>query len=716
MENRASVMNYQKESLSFEERARDLVSRISVEDCIAQMLHNAPKIEELGIPDYNWWSEALHGVARAGLATVFPQAIGLAASFDPDTIKQAADIISTEGRAKFNEFRRENDHDIYKGLTYWSPNINIFRDPRWGRGQETYGEDPHLTGILGDAFVRGLQGDDPRYLKSAACAKHYAVHSGPENVRHEFDSRVSEKDLWETYLPAFEKLALESKVAGFMGAYNRTNGEPCCGHSVLGIEILRKKWGFEGYFVSDCGGISDFHLRHKICATAVESVSIALKNGTDLNCGNMYGNLITAFREGLVTEEQIRAAVYRIMLIRMRLGMFDKSTPWDNLDYTNVDTTAHRAFNLSTAQKTLVLLKNDNGFLPINKKSLKTVAVIGPNAISTAALEGNYCGTAGEYSTVYSGIREALPEDVRIFYAQGCHLVKDRVEESMLPDDRLSEAVAIARHSDLVILAVGLDQYVEGEEMINDIRGLKGDKPDLLLPESQRRLIKAVCGVGKPVVIVNMSGSAIDLDDGNEKAAAIIQAWYPGAQGGRAIAGLIFGDYSPSGRLPVTFYHNNDDMPEYTDYAMEGRTYRFLKQEPLYPFGYGLSYTAFSYSELNAPETIQAGESLRCSVRVKNTGEMDGEEVVQIYLKITDADVRVPNYSLCGVKRVFLRKGGETECVFDIAPSSMYAYEDDGSRKVHAGAYILYAGGSQPDNLSRRLTGNTVLSREFAVK
>lgn len=716
MESNKAGLSYQNENLPFEERAEDLVSRMSIEDCVAQMLFAAPKLEELGIPAYNWWNEALHGVARAGLATVFPQAIGLAASFDPVTLKQVAEIIATEGRAKYNEFRRQNDRDIYKGLTFWSPNINIFRDPRWGRGQETFGEDPWLTGLLGDAFVRGLQGDNPRYLKAAACAKHYAVHSGPESLRHEFDAEVSDKDLWETYLPAFEKLACESGVEGFMGAYNLMNGEPCCGHSVLGVDILRNKWGFKGYFTTDCGAIADFHLYHKICATAVESVSIALKNGTDLNCGNMYGNLLIALKEGLISEEQIRTAAYRLMRTRMRLGMFDKSTPWDHLSYMDVDTPENRAANLAAAQKTLVLLKNENGFLPVDKKSLKTVAVIGPNAMSAVALEGNYCGTAGEYHTIYDGIREALPEDVRVFCARGCHLTGDRTESlSALADDRISEAVAVAGHADMIILAVGLDQYIEGEEMEHDILGLKGDKPDLLLPGPQRRLLTAVCNTGKPVVIVNMSGSAIDLADGNEKAAAIIQAWYPGAEGGRAVAGLIFGDYSPSGRLPVTFYHNGDPLPEFTDYAMEGRTYRFLKREPLYPFGYGLSYTSFSYSDLSAPEKIAAGEALRCSVRVKNTGGMDGEEVVQLYLKIKGADVRVPNYGLCGARRVFLQKGEETECVFEIAPSSMFVYADDGSRRVHLGEYTIYAGGSQPDDLSHRLTGNAVLSRSYIV-
>ena len=706
--------NQQREA-EIERRAREIVDQMTVEECVWQTLYTAPAIERLGIPSYNWWNEALHGVARAGLATVFPQAIGLAACFDEELMKRVADVISTEGRAKYNEAQKHGDHDIYKGLTFWSPNVNLFRDPRWGRGQETYGEDPCLTARLGMAFVKGLQGDDPDHLKAAGCAKHFAVHSGPESLRHEFDAEASPRDLWETYLPAFEALATEAGVEGFMGAYNRTNGEPCCGHSVLMKQILRGKWGFEGYFTSDCWAIADFHLHHHVCDTPVESVTLAMKNGTDLNCGQMYGHLLTAYHEGKVTEEELRSAAFRLMRTRLRLGLPGETTPWDGLTYVDVDTDEHRALNLDAARKALVLLKNQDGFLPLDRTKLHTVAVIGPNAISTVALEGNYCGTAGEYHTVYDGIREALPQTTRVYYAQGSHLCLDRVEDlSKNPNDRISEAVAIASRCELVILAVGLDQYIEGEEMPGSKLKTCGDKADLLLPEGQRALITAIGQTGVPTVIVNMSGSAIDLADGNDYAKAIIQAWYPGAEGGRAVAQLIFGDYSPSGRLPVTFYRNDEDLPAFTDYAMTNRTYRFREQKPLYPFGYGLSYTRFAYSGLRVE--VAAGEPVRVFATVQNIGGRAGDEIVQAYIHLEDAGVPVPLRTLAAFRRASLKPGERREVELKLLPSALYEYEEDGARHTHSGQVRLWVGGRQPDERSRELTGTEVLETLFTLE
>ena len=692
-------------------RAREMVNQMTAEECVQQMLYTAPKNEKAGLPSYNWWNEALHGVARAGLATVFPQAIGLAACFDAELIRRVADVIATEGRAKYNEAQRYGDHDIYKGLTFWSPNVNLFRDPRWGRGQETYGEDPCLTARLGVAFVEGLQGEDPEHLKAAACAKHYAVHSGPEGIRHEFNAEVSERDLWETYLPAFEALATEANVEGFMGAYNRTNGEPCCAHSELMGKVLREKWGFEGYYTSDCGAIVDFYKYHHICNDAVESVALALKEGTDLNCGRMYGYLLTALAEGKVTEEQIRESAYRLIRTRLRLGLPGEKTPWDGLNYLDVDTKESRALNLDVARKAMVLVKNEGGFLPLDRTKLRTVAVIGPNANSTVALEGNYCGTAGEYHTVLDGVREALPESVRVFYAQGSHLCQDRVEVmSQLPNDRISEAVAVANHSDVVILVVGLDQYVEGEEMPDSKLKTNGDKADMLLPESQRALITAIGRTGVPTIIVNMTGSAIDLADGSDYAKAIVQAWYPGAQGGRAAAQLIFGDYSPSGRLPVTFYHNDDSMPEFTDYSMQGRTYRFIDYKPLYPFGYGLSYTRFAYSGLR----VEAEEDgMHVFVTVENIGAMDGDEIVQAYVHLENVAYPVPLRTLAAFGRVPLRRGEKREVELTLAPSTLCVYDDAGNRIAHKGAVRLWVGGHQPDARSLELTGAEVLETVF---
>ena len=707
---------YLDESLSFEERAKDLVSRMTLEEKASQMRYDAPAIPRLGIPSYNWWNEALHGVARAGTATVFPQAIGMAATFDEDLIREVADVISTEARAKYNAYQQEGDHDIYKGLTFWSPNINIFRDPRWGRGHETYGEDPYLASRLGVAFVKGLQGDHPKYLKAAACAKHYAVHSGPESERHRFNAEVSQKDLWETYLPAFESLVKEARVESVMGAYNRTNGEPCCGSETLIKKILRGKWGFKGHFVSDCWAIRDFHVNHMVTKTAPESAALALKNGCDLNCGNTYLHLLEAYNEGLITEEQIDEAVTRLMITRMKLGMFDspEKVPFNTIKFEENDTEEHKKFNLEVAKKTLVLLKNKNNFLPLSK-DIKSIAVIGPNADSRTALEGNYMGRASEYVTILEGIREAVGENTRIYYSEGCHLWRPKVQGLAQPKDRISEAVACAKAADVAIVCLGLDATIEGEEGDTGNEFASGDKRDLNFPGLQQELLEKVYETGTPVVLVILSGSAMACTWADEHVEAIIQAWYPGAQGGRAVASVLFGDHNPCGRLPVTFYRTTEELPDFTDYSMKNRTYRYMKNEALYPFGYGLSYTTFEYSDLKVAEKIEAGKDLQVSVTVTNTGKRAGDEIVELYIRDEEASVEVPNWQLCGMKRVTLQPGESREVTFTVTAQQMCIVNNEGERVLEPGKFTIFAGGSQPDERSARLLGRRPLSAVFEV-
>lgn len=701
---------YQNEKLGFEERAEDLVEHMTVEEAASQLLFDAAPIPRLGVQAFNWWNEALHGAARSGMATVFPQAIGMAAMFDDEMIKKVAEVIATEGRAKYNTFQKYGDYGIYKGITFWSPNLNVFRDPRWGRGQETYGEDPYLIGKLGRAFIKGLQGDDPRYLKTAACAKHFAVHSGPEKERHEFDAIVSKQDMEETYLPQFKE-AVDADVEGVMGAYNRTNGEPCCGSRTLMVDILRNKWKFKGYFTSDCWAIADFHLHHMVTDTPTESVALALKNGCDLNCGNTYAYLLAALKEGLITEEDIRRSAVRLMTTRMKLGMFDEKTPFDQISYEVIDCEEHRKLNEEAARKSLVLLKN-NGILPIDKSTLKNVAVIGPNANSITVLNGNYHGTANQYHTVLEAVRAALP-GVRINYSKGSHLYEYKLEDPGYAGDCLAEVKQQVDLADVVILVVGMDETIEGEEILN-LEDFTGDKKDLRLPETQRNLIHTVVERNKPVVLVNMTGSAVDFEHGNY-ADAIIQAWYPGAMGGKAIADLIFGVYSPSGKLPVTFYSNANHLPAFEDYRMENRTYKFFREQPLYPFGYGLSYTTFAYSDLNCRDTIACGESLSLSVSVRNTGKTASDEVVELYLRDDEASVRVPVHKLVGCKRVFLQPGESRQVEFTIDAGQFCIIDEEGEFRYEAGSYTIYAGGSQPDSYSRKLTGQQVISTRITM-
>ncbi|MGI6705588.1 MAG: glycoside hydrolase family 3 C-terminal domain-containing protein [Clostridia bacterium] len=714
----ADLPAYKDESLSFEERAKDLVSRMTLEEKASQMVYNAPAIPRLGIPAYNWWNEALHGVARAGVATMFPQAIGMAATFDEELLQKVADVISTEGRAKYHEFQRKGDHGIYKGLTFWSPNINIFRDPRWGRGHETYGEDPYLTSRLGVAFVKGLQGDHSKYLKAAACAKHYAVHSGPENERHTFNAVVSEKDLRETYLPAFKALVKEARVESVMGAYNRTNGEPCCGSKTLLQKILREEWGFQGHVVSDCWAIRDFHVNHMVTSTAPESATLAVNNGCDLNCGNTYLHVLTALQEGLITEEAIDSAVTRLMMTRMKLGMFDKpeNVPYTNIPYEVNDSKEHQALALELSKKSMVLLKNEGGLLPLDRKKLKSIAVIGPNANSRDALVGNYEGTATRYITVLEGIQDAVDENTRVFYAEGCHLYRDRVQGLGEPRDRFAEAISAAERADVVVMCLGLDANIEGEEGDASNEYASGDKRDLKLPGLQQELLETIHKVGKPLILVLLSGSALAVTWADQNIPAIIQAWYPGAQGGKAIADLIFGEYSPSGKLPVTFYKSTEELPDFRDYSMKNRTYRYMENEALYPFGYGLSYAQFEYCDAKvSSESIQAGDTLQCSVKVKNVGSWESDEIVQLYLKDVEASVTVPKWQLQGMKRVRLAPNQEMEVSFTLTPRQMALIDDHGKCILEPGTFRVFLGGSQPDKRSEELLDTKPAMVEFEV-
>lgn len=694
---------YKDKTRSCEERAKDLVSRMTVLEKCEQLKYDAPAIERLGVPAYNWWNEGLHGVARAGVATMFPQAIGMAASFDDGLLFDIANVISTEARAKYNEYSRLGDRDIYKGLTLWSPNINIFRDPRWGRGHETYGEDPYLTTRLGVAFVKGLQGDG-EVMRAAACAKHFAVHSGPEAIRHEFDAVADKKDLEETYLPAFEALVKEAKVEGVMGAYNRTNGEPCCGSTYLSSRL--KEWGFDGYFVSDCWAIADFHMHHHVTATATESVALALKNGCDVNCGNTYLHLYKAYEEGLVTEEEITTACEHLFRTRMRLGMFDE-TEYDKLGYKDVETKEHLALSRKAAETACVLLKND-GILPLDKSKIDTIAVIGPNAQNIGALRGNYYGTASRYETILMGIQDEF--DGRVLYSEGANIVREKSEGLALPMDRIAEAKAVAANADVVVLCVGLDEGLEGEEGDQGNEYGSGDKRSLLLPKSQQKLVEAVLNVGKPTVIIIASGSSLNINTDKEN--ALLQAFYPGSEGGKAIADILFGKVSPSGKLPVTFYKGIDQLPEFTDYFMRDRTYRYddySKNHILYPFGYGLTYSDIKVTAVNVKKD---GEALKADVTLKNSGKA-GSDVIEVYFKSSSKDA-VRNHALCAFKKAALGEGEEKTVTVDIPLKNLTVVNDDGVRYLDKDAEtVLYFGTSQPDELSVSLTGKKPVEVKF---
>lgn len=671
-------------------RARELVAQMTLEEKAEQLKYDAPAIKRLGVPFYNWWNEALHGVARAGTATVFPVTLGMAASFDKNLVKEVAECIAIEGRAKYNQFQKQEDYGIYKGLTYWSPNINIFRDPRWGRGHETFGEDPYLTGTMGKAFIEGLQGDDEEYLMTAACVKHLAVHSGPEKKRHELNAEVTSKELYETYLPAFEMCVKEAQAEGAMGAYNRTNGEPCCGSFYLIRDLLRGEWGFEGYYVSDCWAIRDFHEKHFVTRTPQESAALALHAGCDINCGSTYLHMLKAYEEGLVTEEEITTSAERAFTTRFLLGLFDK-TKWDSIPYTVVDSKEHKALNEKAARESIVLLKN-NGLLPLNKKELHTIGVIGPNADNRVALMGNYHGTASRYITVLEGITDYVGEDVQVLYSVGSNLITNTVKRASKPDNYFSEARAVAEHSDVVVLCLGLDETVEGEEShISTGEMSGGDKVNLLLPQCQRELMEEVLSVGKPTVAILLAGGAMDLTLAQERADAVLAGWYPGARGGKALAELLFGETSPAGKLPITFYASDYELPDFEDYHMKNRTYRFVESEPLYPFGYGLTYskvkletalvTGFEAEALDK-ETEESDriKNVRVKAVLVNTGKTDTDEVVQVYIKPLNSSLAVPNPELCAYERVHIKAGESIEVTLGIPAKSFTCVNAEGKR------------------------------------
>jgi beta-glucosidase len=851
---------YQTPSAPIEKRVDDLLGRLTLEEKVSQLMNDSAAIDRLGVPRYNWWGECLHGVARAGRATVFPEPIGLAATWDTGLLLRVSTAISDEARAKYNDFVRRGQRNIYQGLSFWSPNVNLFRDPRWGRGMETYGEDPYLSGRMAVQFVRGLQGDDPKYLKAVATPKHYAVHSGPESERHVFDAAIDDHDLFDAYLPQFEAAVKEGGALSVMCAYNSVDGRPACASPRLLGEILRKQWGFAGYVVSDCGAIGDVYETHKFAAGALEGVARTLEAGTDLDCGTEYTNLLPAVRAGLLKESEIDTSVRRLLTIRFRLGMFDlpSMVKYARIPYSVNDSPAHRALALEAARKSIVLLKNDNHTLPL-AKSIKTIAVIGPNADDEDALTGNYNGTPSAPVTPLEGIRRKLGSTAKVLYARGGNLADNMPTFETVPASALStdaagavkglraeyyaantfdgkryregvqtwppeldtsgpepkalaplftrtdaridfnwwekaprasmkdgdfgvrwtgflrvpvsgayqlgafgrnafeiyldgkplvsrnfmheagygyEAVELkagkayairidyhqylgnarirllwshpagsgrdaalyaARQADAVVLVLGLSPRLEGEEMQVPVKGFSGgDRVDIGLPASQQKLMEEIVAVGKPVILVLMNGSALAVTWARDHVPAIVEAWYPGQAGGDAIADVLFGDYNPAGRLPVTFYRSADQLPAFTDYRMDGRTYRYFSGDPLYPFGYGLSYSTFEYRNLHLPAKATAGEPLAVSVEVRNSGQTPGEEVVELYVKHIGAAVPAPQISLEGFTRVSLQPGESRTVEFSLALRQLSTVQADGKRLAEPGTVVISAGGAQP--------------------
>ena len=684
-------------ALKVEVRVEDLVSRMTPDEKISQMMNAAPAIERLDIPAYEWWNECLHGVGRAGLATVYPQAIGLGATWDKDLIFRVATAISDEARAKHHEFVRNNSRKRYQGLTFWTPNINIFRDPRWGRGQETYGEDPFLTGKIGVQFIKGLQGDDPKYFKTIATVKHFVVHSGPEPERHSFDAVTDERDFRETYLPQFEMGIKEGKAYSLMCAYNRYNGETACGSSNLLNGILRTEWGFDGYVVSDCGAITDIFRGHKVVSTADSASAMAVKAGTDLECSNVYRSLKQAIEKNLISEQELDVSLKRLFTARFRLGMFDppEMVKYQQIPFSILDCEQNKQLAKETTLKSIVLLKNLGNLLPL-KKDIGTVAVIGPNSDESFVLLGNYNGTPSDPVTPLRGIREELSGKSEVIYARGCNWVAGMPNQK--PDEELkAEAVAVAKKADVVIMCMGITPRLEGEEMRVTVDGFRGgDRVRIDLPDVQQQLIKEIHTLGKPVILVLLNGSAIAINWEKENIPAIIEAWYPGQAGGEAIADIIFGDYNPAGRLPVTFYKSLNDLPPFEDYKMINRTYRYFSGEPLFPFGYGLSYTTFSYSKLIIPKNSTPGKPVTVSVRVKNRGKRAGEEVVQLYVSNLTAEVPVPLRTLKGFERIHLEPGESKSIIFTLSPEDFSVIDTNNKRVVLPGTFMISAGGCSP--------------------
>ena len=687
---------FRNPELSIDQRVDDLVSRLILEEKVKQMLNNTPPIERLGIPAYNWWNECLHGVGRSNYkVTVFPQAIGMAASWDDMLLKQVASAIADEGRAIYNDTQRKKDYSQYHALTYWTPNINIFRDPRWGRGQETYGEDPFLTGKMGKAFVLGLQGDDPCYLKASACAKHYAVHSGPESSRHIFNADVTTYDLWDTYLPAFRDLVVDAKVSGVMCAYNAFQGQPCCGNDLLMQSILRDKWQFKGYVTSDCGAIDDFYRHHKTHPNAESAAADAVFHGTDLDCGQeAYMALIKAVREGVITEKQLDISLRRLFSIRFRLGLFDPldKVPYSNIPISVLECAQHQELAKRMAQESIVLLKNKKGLLPLSKDKLKKIVVMGPNADNKDALLGNYNGYPTRMLTPLQAIRERIGNEAEVLFVKGPDYVGTTTNEM------LQQWVAQAKGADVVIFIGGISPQLEGEEMLVSKDGFSGgDRTTIALPAVQTEVMKALVAERIPTIFVMMTGSALVIPWEANHVPAILNAWYGGQYGGEAIADVLFGDYNPSGKLPVTFYAKDSDLPDFNSYDMTGRTYRYFRGKALYPFGYGLSYTDFAYSSLQIPQKYnQTDKEIKVEVTVKNKGEFAGGEVVQLYISHPDQKVLVPLTSLKGFQRVHLKAGESKKLVFRLSDKDLACVDETGNLTMLPGDISIFIGGSSP--------------------
>lgn len=705
-------LSYLDTSLPLTERVRDLIGRMTLDEKVGLMNHPAHGVPRLNIPAYNYWSEALHGVARNGRATVFPQAIAMAATWDKELIHRVATAISDEGRAKYHAALRRNGYtDQYQGLTFWSPNVNIFRDPRWGRGQETWGEDPFLTGEMAAEFVKGLQGDDPKYLKAAACAKHYAVHSGPEKDRHTFNAIVTKRELYDTYLPAFKKLVTEARVESVMGAYNRTLDEVCCASVLLIENILRGEWNFQGHFVSDCMALSDFHLNHKVTKDAAESAALALQHGCDLGCDHVFNEIPEAIARGLITEADVDRSLERTLTTRFKLGMFDpeEDVPFASIPMDIVACDEHRQLAYRTATEAVVLLKNKGNLLPI-QPSTKKIFVTGPTAASMEVLLGNYYGFNNRMITLLEGITGRVPEGMGMEYTSGAVLKHPR-------EIKNTWAPGMAQSADIAIVCAGINSFIEGEEGESLLSPQNGDRESISLPQSQIDYIKELSIHGTRIVLVLTGGSPIALGEVEEMVDSILFVWYPGMEGGRAVADVLFGDVSPSGKLPLTFPKSLDQLPAFDDYSMNGRTYRYMTDEPLYPFGFGLSYSCFEYSELQLERpTLVLGDSLDLSLTLTNRGASDSAEVVQFYLSDLHASSVVPLHHLVGFERVFLKAGESKKVEFTITPEMMSFYNDDGTLTLEPGEFQLEVGGCSPSHRGQDLGAPKPVIAKFEVK
>lgn len=708
-------------SLSIDERVQDLISRLTLEEKADQMMNGTPEIKRLNIVPYDYWNEALHGVGRSGVATVFPQAIGLGATFDVDLAYRVSTAISDEARAMYNVAQAKGYNKQYGGLTFWTPNINIFRDPRWGRGQETYGEDPFLTATIGTAFVKGLQGDNPNYLKTAACAKHFAVHSGPEKVRHGFNAEVTQKDLWETYLPAFQAL-VEAKVESVMCAYNSTDGEPCCANKYLITDVLRKQWHFKGHVVTDCGAIEDFYTPkdkggHGTLKTEAQAAALVVKSGVSLNCGSSYKSLPQAVKEGLITEKEINEQLAVLLRTRFKLGLFDPkgSNPYDAIPSNVVNSEAHRALAKEVAQKSIVLLKN-NGILPL-RNDLAKYFVTGPNASSIEVLLGNYYGINPNMVTILEGITASISSASQLQYRLGAMLNKNSINP-------INYATGNAKDSDVTIVVLGVSSTIEGEEGDSLDSSTAGDRLNYNLPQNQIDYLKELRKTAdknpnnkKPIIAVITGGSPINLAEVQELADAVLLVWYPGEEGGTAVADILFGKVSPSGKLPITFPKSLDQLPPFEDYSMKGRTYRYMNVDPMYPFGFGLSYTNFTYGEAKVSSIkISKKDNLSVSVKITNTGKVKSDEVVQLYVSDLVASVDVPNYQLNDMKRITLEPGETKEVPFELTPKAFEMVKNDGTRTIESGDFKIYVGGSSPMKRSFELGAPKMAELTVVVK